>query len=513
MTQKYSDMGKLYEGARKRIHKLLLDIYPEERITDEYMERLHQLIEDNLHHVTCSLNKWDETDTVLITYANSIMENQTPPLQTLHAFMKDHLKEVIRNVHILSFTLYSSDHGISAIDYYRVNPTLGTWQDLQEISKDFKLMADLDDLNFSNPEVLLEMLRVLFFYINKGIRIIRLDTSAYLRTEMGSCSSHLPQTHHIVKLIRELAELVHPDVIILTNTNMPDRANPSHFGKNNNEAHMIYQFPLPPLLLHALHTGSSKYLTAWARQIPEPGSETTYFNFTASHNGIDLRPAEGLIPREEIQRTANKMKDFGGHVSTKTNTDGSESPSAIHITYYDALKGTSQGTDDLQTARFICSQTIMMCLRGIPAFYIHSLTATQNDHEGVTRTGKYRSINRKSWDLHELLDRITDEDHPAHKVFTRLTRLMRIRRNQPAFHPESPQQILDLGESFFVIKRTHKWGQTIWSLSNVGGQRQQADLSLVGGLQELHDLISEKNFHPGETPTLEPYQTMWLTPS
>lgn len=575
-------MGSLYQAARKRIKKLLLDIYPEEHITDDFLEDLYQLIEQHLEEVTCSLNKWDETDTVLITYGNSLVDSRkdATPLQTLHGFLKEHLHHEIRNVHVLPFFPHSSDDGFSVIDYYRVDPRLGSWSDLLNLRQDFDLMADLVinhvssqsqwfrnflqgkspgkdffidvdpstdlsqvtrprstplltpfqtsqgekhvwttfspdqvDLDFSNPRVLYEMLKVLFFYISKGIRIIRLDAIAYLWKETGTSCIHLPQTHRIVKLLRELAELIHPDTIILTESNVPDRENLSYFGENNDEAHMIYQFPLPPLLLHALHTGSSKYLSQWARQVPDPGDEATYFNFTASHDGIGVRPAEGLIPQKEMDRMVEKMRDFGGHVNTRTHPDGSESPYEINITWFDALKGTHEGPDNLQTERFLCSQTIMMSLRGIPGFYIHSLTATANDQAGVKQTGKPRSINRKKWEWKDLMKKLADERDPAHRVFSELKRLLGIRTSQPAFHPDSPQEILDLGDSFFALKRTHESGKPIWSLSNITNHRQEFDLSRLDQSHDLHDLISGGDFGSAETITLKPYQTVWLIPT
>jgi len=570
-------MGTLYQAARKRIKKLLMEIYPQERITEKFLGQLYQLIEENLQEATCSLNKWDETDTVLISYGNSVVNPQQPPLQTLYEFLKQHLSSEISTLHILPFFPYSSDDGFSVIDYYQVDPKLGTWQDIEKIGRSFDLMADLVinhvssqspwfenflkgrspgkdyfiemdpetdlsavtrprstplltrfpssrgekhvwttfssdqvDLDFSHPQVLYEMLKVLFFYIHRGIRIIRLDAIAYLWKEAGSRCIHLPQTHRIVKLFRELAELIHPDTILLTETNVPDRENLSYFGSKNDEAHMIYQFPLPPLLLHALHTGSSKYLTQWTRSVPDPGSEATYFNFTASHDGIGVRPAEGLIPQEEMNRLAEKMKEYGGHINTKTNADGSESPYEINITYFDALKGTHQGRDNLQTERFLCSQIIMMSLRGIPGFYIHSLTATENDHAGVNNTGKNRSINRKKWDWKELMNKLDDKEDPAHQVFSELKRLINIRTRQPAFHPDSPQEIPDLGDALFAIKRTHESGKTIYSISNITGQKQEFNPARLGAQSDMHDLISGSDFGHDKKINLEPYQSVWL---
>jgi sucrose phosphorylase len=571
-------MGTLYDGARKRIRKFLLEIYPEARITERYLSELYSLIENFITDTACSLNKWDETDTVLITYGNTLFRDQENPLQTLNAFLHNYLKDEISCVHILPFFPYSSDDGFSVINYYRVDPRLGDWEDIGKINRDFDLMLDLVinhvssesewfknflkgrspgkdyfieadpkadwskvtrprntplltkftthegekhlwttfsndqiDLNFSNPWVLYEMLKVLFFYINKGARIIRLDAIAYLWKEPGTSSIHLPQTHRIVRFIRELAELINPDTIILTETNVPDRENLSYFGENFDEAHMIYQFPLPPLLLYTLHTGNSNILNEWSRSIPATDEEATFFNFTASHDGIGVRPAEGLIPEENLHQMIQKMREFGGYVKTKTNPDGTESPYEINITWFDALKGTTKGKDNLQEERFICSQTIMMSLKGIPAFYIHSLIATENDYEGMERTGKYRSINRKNLEYNQLIETLEDDNHPAHKIFRQLKKLIWIRKQQPAFHPNSSQEILSLGKPFFGVKRTHESGETIWSISNITNISQRIILKeAIFPHKDFVDLIKNKSYQVEETVNLEPYQTLWL---
>jgi sucrose phosphorylase len=356
------------------------------------------------------------------------------------------------------------------------------------------------------------MLRVLFFYISKGARIIRLDAIAYLWKETGTSCIHLPQTHKIVKFIRELAELINPDIIILTQTNFPDQENRSYFGKNLDEAHMVHQFPLPPLILYTLHTGNSEKLTEWTHSIPDTEGEATYFNFTAYHDGIEVRPAEGIIPGEEISKMAGKMEDFGGYISTETKQDGSESPCEINITWFDALKGTNKGEDNLQTERFLCSQTIMMSLRGIPGFYIHSLTATGNDHDWVKKTRSYRSINRKSWDYNQLIERLTDRTHFASGIFTELKRLIRIRISQPAFHPDAGQEVIDLGDAFFGIKRLYQSNDSLWSISNITDQKQAFTLSgEIFPNKSLTDLIENKTYNVNQALNLNPYQTLWIT--
>jgi glycosidase len=308
----------------------------------------------------------------------------------------------------------------------------------------------------------------------------------------------------VVKLIRDVAEAVNNRVVILTETNVPNKENLSYFG-NNDEAHMVYQFSLPPLLLHALHTGNSRYITNWAKKIPVFSSNRTYFNFTASHDGIGVRPLEGLLPENEVKELLENMVKQGGMISTKRNSDGSNSPYEINITYFDALKGTNKGTDKLQTERFICSQTIMMSLQGIPAFYIHSLTATSNYSEGVKQTGRARTINRMKWQENELLKKLSGNQHNA-EVFKELTRRIKIRQQYAAFHPSCPQEIIDSGNGFFVISRKTE-NEKLLVIANIKAENQI--FSVSGNNNYEMDLLTNTKI-PGNQLQFFPYQVMWL---
>ena len=231
-----------------------------------------------------------------------------------------------------------------------------------------------------------------------------------------------------MKLFRDLLEMIAPEVVLLTETNVPHEENISYFGRGD-EAHMVYQFSLPPLLLHALTTGKAAYLTEWAQSVSVCPEGCTYFNFTASHDGIGVRPLTGLIPDDEFASLIDHVKAQGGQVSTKRNADGSDSPYELNITYFDALGG-----DEHQIDRFLCSQTVMLGLKGVPAFYFHSLTATPNDHDGVEATGRARSINRKKWNVDELENELHGTGTTA-RVFSELRRRIQIRTRQKAFHP------------------------------------------------------------------------------
>ena len=370
---------------------------------------------------------------------------------------------------------------------------------------------DQIDLNFANPEVLLEFIDIFLMYLEQGARFIRLDAIAFLWKQIGSACLHLPQTHEVVKLLRDILDFVAPDVVLITETNVPVKENLSYFG-NSDEAHMVYQFGLPPLVLHALNRGNSSFLTDWALSIPKLPSGCTYLNFTTSHDGIGVRPVEGILPEREVQDLIDCMHRFGGFVSMKANSDGSESPYEINITLFDACMGTRRGVDHFQVPRFICSQAIMLAMQGIPAVYIHSLTATPNDLAHVEQTGRTRSINRKIWDEEELLCLLNNPVTPQAEVFTELRRMISIRRQQAAFHPQARQQVIKINSDLFIIKRTAcDKSQIIYAISNVTERILKLPLASLGFLPHgLRDLLQPQGDVIDHELLLAPYQSVWL---
>jgi len=368
---------------------------------------------------------------------------------------------------------------------------------------------DQVDLDFSNPDLLFQMLKILIDYIEKGARIIRLDAIAFLWKKVGTTCLHLPETHEMVKLFRDIAEIVNPETVILTETNVPNMENLSYFGEGD-EAHMIYQFSLPPLLLEALFTGDTTYLNDWASAVPEPPGGCTYFNFTASHDGIGVRPLEGLLPEDRKKNLFSAMKESGGMISTRRNSDGTDIPYELNITYFDAMKRCHEGEDAYQAERFIASQSIMLMLQGIPAFYIHSLMSTSNYLEGVRQTGRARTINRKKLDYATLMDELNN-DKTRKFVLNELCHRIRIRKQEPLFHPDNPQKVIYLDESFFVVKRFNtESGRELVSITNFKSYPVEADRrELFQKPGVVINILNNRVLH-GISVALGPYETKWL---
>ena len=372
---------------------------------------------------------------------------------------------------------------------------------------------DQVDLNFANPELLKEMVSIIDYYINRGVQIFRLDAVAFLWKELGSSCLNLPQTHEMVRLLRTLIEYRNPRAIIITETNIPNRENLAYFG-NANEAHVIYNFALPPLLLHGLISGNNYYLNNWLMSMPPAQDGTTYLNFIASHDGIGLRPVEGILSDEEISEITDTMQAFGGRISWRNLSKDEVRAYEVNISLFDALSGTIAGKDEWQIARFICAHAIMLGLEGIPAFYIHSLLATENDLQRLEQSGSNRAINRHVWDCEQLSGLLNDSESHHHIVLKRLKELISIRIKQPAFHPNATQYTLHLGEGIFAYwRQSRKRQQSIFCIYNISAEVKQLQLGSINLVetQDWMDLISGQLITDlRATMELQPYQSLWI---
>ena len=344
--------------------------------------------------------------------------------------------------------------------------------------------------------------------------MFRLDAVAFLWKIPGTSCLNLEETHELVRLLRTLTEQARSDALVITETNIPNRENLSYFG-NANEAHCVYNFSLPPLLVNTLVSGDCSYLKRWQMSMPPAQNGTAYFNFIASHDGIGLRPAEGLLSDEELTTLINTMESFGGNVSYRALDDGQRKPYEINISLFDALQGTTAGADKYGLQRFICAHTIMLGLEGIPGIYLHSLLGTRNDYERVENTGHYRAINRHQWDSDILETRLAEEDSVHSKVFSGLKRLLTIRRAQAAFHPNATQFTLHLGSALFGYwRQSMDRRQSVFCVSNISSQVQSLSLSDINltDTEHWHDLLGTIVFESRvQVVELQPYQSVWVT--
>jgi len=374
--------------------------------------------------------------------------------------------------------------------------------------------ADQADLNYQNPEVLFEIIDILLFYVSQGARFIRLDAIAYLWKELGTPCIHLPQTHSVIQLFRAVLDEVAPHVLLITETNVPHAENISYFGDGSDEAQLVYNFSLPPLVLHAFQTGSAETLTRWAKSLRLPSNRVTFFNFLASHDGIGLNPLRGVLSDREIEEVANRVSAHGGLVSFKSEPDGSKLPYELNINYFDALNDPA-GADplEIQVGRFITAHAILLAMIGLPGIYFHSLVGSRGWPEGVQETGRNRTINRRKFKRVDLETRLLDAGSRESEVFNRLKHLLRVRSSHTAFHPHGNQQVLDLPLGIFGLLRSSPGNEdSVICLHNVSGHLHEIDLKNINEHLSGNpsDIISGKMFGLDQPLVLQPYQTLWI---
>ncbi|MGL5936776.1 MAG: sugar phosphorylase [Cetobacterium sp.] len=549
------------ENRLKKIYK--------DNFKEEYTGNIINLIYKWKQKEWKQKEKISEKNIYLITYGDSIYENGVSTLKTLQEFLDENVKDAITDVHLLPMFDYTSDDGFSVVDYRKINPKLGDWNDIESLSKNYRLMFDFVanhmskssswfqgylkgeekyknyftakdekfdtdkvvrprtssiyheyktefgvktawttfsedqvDLNFQHFPVLEEMTDILIEYSFRGASSIRLDAIGFMWKISGTSCIHLEETHEIIKLWRDILDILSPNTQIITETNVPHLENISYFGNGNDEANQVYQFTLPPLTLFALTTHNSEKLTAWAKTINNITETATFFNFLSSHDGIGLRPVEGILTDEEKELLAQKVLKNGGRINYKKNVDGSESPYELNIVYQDALLNLDEDTDEeIQVKKILASHSILLSFVGVPAIYYHSLLGSRNDYKGLEESGINRRINREKLEISEIT-RSLKEDSRRNKIFLETKKLIEIRKRNKVFSPYAPQEVLDLGSKVFAIKRTNSEEEVI-CITNIDSKKLILETSFKGV-----DLISGKIIT--KQVELDPYGVVWI---
>ncbi|AGR18226.1 TPA: sugar phosphorylase [Listeria monocytogenes] len=508
-----------------------------------YLEKMLACAENYSNNARGSIDTISEKNVYLIAYGDSIFEKNKHPLQTLNEFLQEYAQDVITDVHLLPIFPSTSDDGFSVTDYKQIDEQLGDWDDVQKMSENFRVMLDFVanhmskssdwfkrfsdneapynqffieknsqfdyknvtrprtsplfhkyengkelwttfsedqlDLNVRNIDCLVALTDVLLFYASKQATSIRLDAIGFLWKTSGTTCMHLPETHEIITLWRLLIDELYPNLQIITETNVPHEENISYFGDGENEANMVYQFPLPPLVLHTFTCHDTTKLSKWAKSISQVSSTATYFNFLASHDGIGMRPATGILSDEEINSLVQKAVQNGGQVSYKDNADGTQSVYELNINYGEALQNLGEDTtEELVTKKIIAAHSILLTLQGIPAIYYHSLLGSKNDLVGYEESGINRRINREKLEKNQLVHEL-ETDTYRQTIFTSLKKLVPIRRNHTAFSPFATQEILDLGPDVFAIKRESE-EECIYGIINVTSHNIRKTLAFSG---------------------------------
>ena len=512
----------------------------------------------------------DQRTAVLITYGDTVSRPGEAPLATLRSLLTERVGDVVTDVHLLPMYPWTSDDGFGVVDHRRIDPALGSWDDVERLAGTHTLWFDFVanhtssgspwftgwlageedragfylaqdpgfdtsrvvrprttplfspfrrpdgsrveawttfgpdqvDVDVRTPAVLLELTDVLLGYLGRGAGAVRLDAIGFLWKESGTSCLHLPQTHAVIRLWRVLLDELAPGALLLTETNVPHAENVAYFGDGSDEANLVYQFALPPLVLHTFVSGSAAELRRWASGIGPVSPTATWFNFLASHDGIGLRPTEGLLTDADRAALVERVLDHGGRVGLSRGPDGAEKVYELNLTYLDALCTPAEAADPtVLVAKGLAAHSILLTVVGVPAIYLHSLLGTPPDLAGMAESGISRRVNRATLDADALAHQL-DTDPRRAGMFDGLRRLLAVRRDQPALAPSAAQETLDLDDRVFAVRR-RGGGQTLVCVTNVTSQ--SVPVPAVTGL----DVTSGTRI---EALTLAPHGFAWVQP-
>ncbi len=572
---------------RLKLYKLLKTIYSNNTteeinfISNQLLQILDDFSEKSAYEEIRDKEKWNESHSILITYADSIYKNGESTLITLRQLLNKHFGSLSKVVHILPFLKSTSDGGFAVSSYDSLDEKYGGWNDLKSISKNHVLMADLVlnhvssshkwvqqfiksqepgisnvfspdknldwsnvvrprssslfsqiktengpkqvwttfgpdqiDLNWHNPKMTLEFLKLIINYLSNGIKWFRLDAVGFIWKESGTTCLHLPKAHSIVKVLRVLLNNLLEDGVLITETNVPQKENLSYLIPED-EAHMAYNFPLPPLLLEAIISSRADLLNSWILNWPKLPQNTTLFNFTASHDGVGLRALEGLMNEQRIKELLINCEKRGGLVSHRRLSNGDDKPYELNISWWSAMEDSSRDSNRFQYERFILSQLIVMALKGVPAFYLPALLASENDIKSFSMTGQRRDLNREKFKLDNLLSVLNNPESNANKNLRYLRNAMDVRSKLNQFHPRSEMECLSKGRSDIVVIKRGKGQDSVFAINNMTANKinyQLNDIDLPeikNNDSNMRDFLTTTKYN-WKNLILEPFQVIWL---
>jgi len=560
---------------KQKIAQYLLELYGEEE-GEKALAGIAALMETYRTKITPSSYVLSQKDMVLITYGDQVVRLGEEPLETLKYFLDEQVKDVINTVHILPFYPYSSDDGFSVIDYKDVSPLMGSWEHIEALGKEYRLMfdgvinhisqysywfksflageekyrdffIDMDpsvdlskvvrprtlpllheykdergkshyiwttfskdqvDLNYKDYKVLLAILDVLLFYVQKGAKIIRLDAIAFAWKEVGTQCIHLPQTHTLIRLMREVLLSISDEVVLITETNVPHEENISYFGNGSNEAHMVYNFALPPLLAHTMLTEDTTALTGWAKTLSLPSDKVCFFNFTASHDGCGLRPVSDILYKEDINRLVEVVTKRGGYVSYRATENGGKLPYELNASYIDIVSDPAE-SNEIRAKKMLLTQAVMLAMPGVPGIYFHSLVGSVSDREAVQKSAQLRAINREKLNYDRLAQELQTPENLRAMIFEGYKKLLTIRKNEPLFHPNAEFSFLQMDTNIFAIIRTLKnEDKKLLMLFNFSDKTTSCNIAEYISFPAI-EIIANERVENG-TITLAPYAIKWI---
>ncbi|MEC7770652.1 MAG: amylosucrase [Bacteroidota bacterium] len=392
------------------------------------------------------------------------------------------------------------------------------------------------DLNYTNPQVFLEMLTNLVKLTDMGVDVVRFDALAFLWKKIGTISQNLPEAHNLISLFRMCLQVVAPGSILLAEAIVAPTDIIKYFGeeeRQGNECEIAYNASLMALLWNSIATKKTQLLYKSLMHIPSKPKDCTWINYIRCHDDIGLGYENHLI--QELGWNPEMHRKFlldyfcqrldwspaTGMLfmyNPKTG-DGRITGSAASLLGLEkALKNKDEDLLQESVRKIIMLHGITLAFGGIPLIYAGDEIGTLNDYSfqnDPVKKGDNRWVNRPIQDW-ETISNLDNKDLPQSSIFHALQKLIKIRKENTVFADRNNLQLCHTGnDHIFSFERTQ--GQKgLLVICNFDENAQVIDSSWIKKLGyfsngEPLDLVSDEKVGLNSA-LLEimPYQMLWL---
>lgn len=380
------------------------------------------------------------------------------------------------------------------------------------------------DLNYRNPRVFNEMMYNFLFLANQGMDIIRIDAVPYIWKELGTSCRNLKEVHTIVRMMRMIAEIVCPSVILLGEVVMePEKVVPYFGTVEKPECHMLYNVTTMATTWNSIATRDIRLLKKQMDIVSRLPKQYTFLNYLRCHDDIGWGLDFDTMKQWGMEEPSHKryLNDyFTGKIA------GSISRGELYnddpVTQDARFCGTTASMCGIEAAGFegdaekmqtaiqedLMLHAYMLTQSGIPMFYSGDELGQVNDYsykDDAEKASDSRYLHRGAF-LWELADKRKDLSTVQGQLFQMLNRLEQIRRQENVFSQEAEVYTYDVhNDSILGILREYK-GERFIALFNFSENEQTAWMQEEGIFRNLvnGEIVEVKD------PVLKGYEFVWM---
>lgn len=395
------------------------------------------------------------------------------------------------------------------------------------------------DLNYTNPEVFIEMLDNLLKLANMGVDVIRFDALAFLWKKIGTDSQNLPEAHQLISLFRMCLQVIAPGVILLAEAIVAPRNIIKYFGEGSlegNECEVAYNASLMALLWNSIATKKTSLLYKSLIEVPPKPADGTWINYVRCHDDIGLGYDDDFIrhmgwsPQEhrkflldyycrDLEWSPSKGIVF---MYNPKNGDGRITGSTASLLGLEkAITQKDEQKIKQAVDKILMLHGIILSYGGIPLIYAGDEIGTLNDYtfkEHPDHKEDSRWVNRPMQDWETIAELPLSKNRTT-EIFNGLKQLIALRKKLPVFaDTQAPIIHPSPNEHLFLFERKNL-DQSVWVISNFDENSHFIHVSWLlsvgmSPLEKLVDIISGHELKiENNLLKLAPYQHIWIVKS